>query len=229
MQTTTFIKTIKWLYSLEIDEALDYFRGGFQQYIDGGRSCVAAGIEDAYMRGIHLNTQARDIEQHADAPQVLDAFGLSAIYDADWWQTVVGTFLRLLATSEENDSQIESMQETVADLEHFVERMQVLLSCVGPLQQLIVPAAVMRQSDFDETLTLEIYANTGTSSPSVERINGVLSVSSELYSTMARIHANEQPAPLHAIHMSSEDGFRFDFSGEPEIPASVTPLRAGQG
>lgn len=226
MQTATFIKSIKWLYALEIDESLDYFRTGFSHYLDAGRAGIQSGIEETYTRGIHLNSRVRQIEDHATAPMVLDAFGLSTVYDGDWWQTVVAAFLKLLASSEETESASDTVKEMLGTLGDLSERMRILLSCVGPLQQLVVPSAVLRQSDFDETLTLEVHPTTGPVSPTINRMEAVLTATSELYVTMCRIHGIEEPQPLRVLHMSSEDGFKFDFSGDGTIIVDVKKLLA---
>ena len=76
MQSATFIKTVKWLYALEIDDSLEYFRTGFREYLDSGRGAIQSKIEETYARGIQLNGRARQIEDHTEATALLDAFGL---------------------------------------------------------------------------------------------------------------------------------------------------------
>ena len=224
MQTATFIKTIKWLYAQEIDDSLDYFRTGFREYLESGRSAVLTRIEDTYMRGIHLNSRVRQIEEYPEATALLDAFGLSHIYDVDWWQTVVATFLRLLAAGDEDGAQPESVREILDNLDAFSERMRILVSCVGPLQQLVVPTSVLRLTDYDEVLTLDVHSSTGAGAPTISRMEAVLESTAELYNTMCRIHAIEEPEPLRVLHMSSESGFRFDFSGNATIILDLKKL-----
>ena len=221
MQTATFIKTIKWLYALEIDESLDYFRTGFREYLSAGRPGIVTRIEDTYSRGILLNSRVRQLEEHPQATELLDAFGLSSLYDGDWWQTIVSTFLRILAAGESESEQAESIRETLDSLDALSERMRILVSCVGPLQQLVVPAAVQRLTDFDDVLTLEVHSV--TEAPTITRMEAVLSATSELYAAMCRIHDVEQ-SHLQMVHMSSESGFRFDFSGEAVIVVEIKRL-----
>jgi hypothetical protein len=180
MQTATFIKTVKWLYAQEIDDALDFFRTGFREYVESGRSAVLTRIEDVYVRGIHLNTRVKQIEEHSEATALLDAFGLSNIYDTDWWQSVVSTFLRVLAANEEDQSLSDASQEIFDCLVMYTDRMQILVSCVGPLQQLVVPTSVLRLTDYDDVLTLEVHSSTGAGAPTISRMEAVLEASSEL-------------------------------------------------
>ncbi len=224
MQTATFIKTIKWLYAQEMDDALDYFRTGYREYLDSGRSAIMTRIEDTYTRGIHLNTRVKEIEEHTEATALLDAFGLSLIYDVDWWQSVVSTFLRILATNEDDETQADTAKEIFDNLDMFSERMRILVSCVGPLQQLVVPTSVLRLTDYDDVLTLDVHSSTGAGAPTIERMEAVLQSASEIYSTMCRIHGLEEPEPLRVLHMSSESGFRFDFSGDATIILDLKKL-----
>ena len=101
MQTATFIKTIKWIYSLELDESLEFFRRGLNE-IQSGQSEPSIRIEDAYLRGVALNSKTCEIEDHRDATRVLDVFGLTDLYDAEWWQSVVSSFLQLLALRDKD-------------------------------------------------------------------------------------------------------------------------------
>lgn len=224
MQSATFIKTVKWLYALEIDDSLEYFQTGFREYLETGRSAIQSRIEETYARGIQLNGRARQIEDHAEATALLDAFGLTQIYDGDWWQSVVSAFLRLIASDDGDAEQAESVQETLLLLDTFADRMQILVSCVGPLQQLVVPTSVMRLSDFDDVLTLEVLASDESEAPTIERLEAVLEATQELYTTMCRIHGAEEPKPLRVLNMSSESGYRFDFSGEDSIVVDVKKL-----
>jgi hypothetical protein len=224
MQTATFIKTIKWLYALEIDDSLDYFRNGFREYLASGRSGIPGRIEDVYSRGIHLNGYVRQIENHKEATALLDAFGLTQIYDADWWQSVVSAFLRVLAVGDDESRQPEALKEIRDALDSLAERMRVLLSCVGPLQQLVVPTSILRLSDFDDVLSVEVHTSKGSEAPTIDRIESVLSSTGELYVTMCRIHGIEEPAPLRMLHMSSESGFRFDFTGDATIVVDLKKL-----
>ena len=224
MQSATFIKTVKWLYALEIDDSLEYFRNGFREYLNAGRGAIQSKIEETYARGIQLNGRARQIEDHAEATALLDAFGLTQIYDGDWWQSVVSAFLRVSASGTDEATESESVQETLNTLDTFADRMQVLVSCVGPLQQLVVPPSVQRLSDFDDILTLEVLAPTDAEAPTIGRLQAVLEATDELYTTMCRIHGTEEPKQLRVLHMSSEVGFRFDFSGEDTIIVDVKKL-----
>ena len=225
MQSATFIKTVKWLYSLEIDDSLEYFRIGFREYLDSGRGEMRSKIEETYARGIQLNSRAKQIEDHRQATSLLDAFGLTQIYDGDWWQSVVSAFLRVIASGDESESSQECILETLGVLDKFSERMRVLVSCVGPLQQLVVPLWVQRLSDFDDVLTLEIVSPpTSEGAPTIGRIEAVLEATSDLYGTMCRIHGVEEPVPLRLLHMSSEAGFRYDFSGDASIIVDVKKL-----
>lgn len=224
MQTSTFIKTVKWLYAQEIDDALDYFRTGFREYLDSGRSEIMTRIEDTYTRGIHLNTRVKQIEEHPEATALLDAFGLSLLYDGDWWQSVVATFLRILASNEDESTPKDVAKEIFDNLDMFSERMRILVSCVGPLQQLVVPTSVLRLTDYDDVLTLDVHSSTGAGTPTIGRMEAVLVSTSEIYTTMCRIHGLEEPEPLRVLHMSSESGFRFDFSGDSNIILDLKKL-----
>ncbi|MEZ6126891.1 MAG: hypothetical protein R3C49_27555 [Planctomycetaceae bacterium] len=224
MQTATFVKTVKWLYALEVDAALEYFQEGFQEYLKAGRSGVSARIEDTYARGIQLNTRVRQIESHVEATALLDAFGLSDLYDSEWWQGVVSVFLRVLADGEDGHQTGDSVRETIDQIQRLSDRMRILVSCVGPLQQLVVPTSVLRLSDFDDVLTMEVHASAESDALSIGRMEAVLTTTDELYTTMCRIYGKEEPVPVRVLHMSSDAGFRFDLSGDSTVIVDLKKL-----
>ena len=224
MQTTTFIKTIKWLYGLEIHETLGFFRTGFQEYLTSGRAGIASRIEDAYNRGISLNNQVRLIEANAEATRILDAFALTDLYDPERWQTVVSTFLQVLAAGDDDKAaQEETIKETLAGLDSLAERIQILVSCVGPLQQLCVPTSVLRLSDYDDVLTLEVRSSSAEP-PESGRIENVFAATGELYATLCQIEGTASPQPLRVIQMNAEAGFRLDLTGETVIVTEFKKL-----
>ena len=113
---------------------------------------------------------------------------------------------------------------TLENLDTLVERLQVMVSCAGPLQQLVVPQAVLKTCEFDDILTLEVRPASGAADLEVHRVSALLVTTHELYTTLCRIRGTEDSEALRVMHVSGDSELRFDLVGDADVIKSLKEL-----
>lgn len=167
----------------------------------GEKSSLAA---DALKATHDLAAVAPKIIDHSLAPQILREFGLEEILNSD--------FAIDIAKALGGPRAEVAMTDFTHSLYRMSTRWEHMVFSVGPLEKLTIPAAITKEHDYDDILTLEFHTQK-EDKPEVSRIERLLDSSTKLYSAVARATVKGDIDTLKLVYLTSGSGFRFDLKG----------------
>lgn len=216
MQITEFLSTAKWIesiYSESTKELLFSFKlvSMLSDITHGGREVMGeiGGFIGMVLKSTtELAVVRNRLLSHPFAPDVLKAFKLEALLSADLSLQIAQKTMSGI-NKEGNVKDVEEVRDIIRNLS---QSWRLLTSCVGPLENLLVPKEISEEKDFDDILTIELrYEH--EHSPQAATISEVLVNIELLYAAVAISLGERNYRPLSVLYVASGTSFRFDFKG----------------
>jgi hypothetical protein len=140
---------------------------------------------------------------HPFALKVLTSFKIEQLFNSDFVSK------RLSMLIDKREAQAGAIP---GDIWEMISRWDEMTSCVRPIQELTIPSEVVGESDYDETLTIQIVRSDEVSS-TLETLQTVIEDINKLYEIFATLGTKVAVEPLRVIYIASGSSIRIDVKG----------------
>jgi hypothetical protein len=210
MQTIDFLMVARWILSQYSDET--------KEMVLRGNVHMRAGVEDRkkyvsllLRTSAELAVVAERLNVHPHAPTVLRAFGIEQLLSRDFAIAVAES----VTAPDGHDKDPTGMGGLLNVLHQITGGWWTFETCIGPVEKLVVPEAVLQETEFDEILTIELLYD-GDRHAKAETVSDVLRNVSVLYAALARGLTQREYPPLVVIYADSGSDLRLDLTGSGE-------------
>ena len=204
MQTVDFLQTAEWIQAQFSQQNREVLFVMLRNLVHSG---VAAGSDalKIVMTTSHELVSIRDrLLSHPLAPTVMREFNLVELLKEDF-----PLRLALFASaSSKTDPDPEWLDLSTALWRNWV----IFTGCIAPLQRLVVPPQVLKETDFDEVLTLKLEVP-DEYLPTIDHFRAVLRNMTELYAAIATLQGVREFPPLRILYVNSGSLIRIDLKG----------------
>jgi hypothetical protein len=206
MRTVEALKAIRWVESVLSDRAKGFLSVGdlWAAELPDGTSIDAGAV---LMFTHELTRTALTVGGNPKAREVLDAFDLSFLYDADF-----GAKLSMAYVTEDRGG--------AAPIAGFSPRWQALLAVLEPLTALTTPSQLLEEELPDDIVSIEVRGD--KESTALATLCKVLSTVYGMYTALARMKGEGDGTELKVLKLDGESDLRVDCVGPAIV---VKPLR----
>lgn len=214
MLVIEFIETANWIISQYAETTKKLLFSGSLSHLRMLASRENDKANMLFTNGLIISQDLAIVRErlllHPNAPQVLKAFGLSALLEGET-SLIIGKYA-YQATKAAGSNEPPSRDDIGESLIHNISlRWNVFTGCIKPVQALTIPKEVQEEKPFDDTLTIEL--DYGDAYPQASIISKALDNTTKLYEAFADASGNGEFPPLVIIYASSGSAFRFDLKG----------------
>ncbi len=199
MQIIQVLQTIDWLREVG---------GSFIESLDAATSHTPKSFAgDPMLVALYEHARmSKTLRENPVATEVLHAFGLSMAFLHE------GLILKTLGDYKSDRPEEDRPHRLrVAAIENFIRPWRQMISVVGPLQKLTIPAALAEGATREEILTVNIAEREHLD---LKTLIKTLSQIEALYDTVERVHgADSQFPPLELVKIESGTSVRVDVKG----------------
>lgn len=211
MKTVDVIATIDWVEE-HVGSTTKEFLFSKRLYRD--REVNGSATADIVLRIVgEIAVTGQLIAGHPFARKVLEAFGITDLFDVTFINRTLIEFLG-------KETQPRGISE---ELWILLSRWEVMAGSSRPFSVLAIPPEVLKQTDFDDILTIQIVRE-GESLATLDSLQSVVADINKLYEAFALLDKSRQSKPLEIVHIASGSSLRIDLKGLAEAVKHLKSL-----